>query len=139
MDTKYDNNSFVLPVTRLRRRKQRSMFCVQAVARAVVIITHELHPWETTLIRQNYSEILTILIKLYQSCSHHDHMMSFTKKALKSLRFTELSRETEVLNMVTEIMNCIIEGLRLKTEIRHFLQNWVYCIYLQLNNQRNSS
>ena len=47
-------------------------------------------------------------------------MMSFTKKALKSLRFTELSRETEVLNMVTEIMNCIIEGLRLKTEIRHF-------------------
>ena len=43
MDTKYDYNSFVLPVTRVRRRKQlqRSMFCVQAV-----IITHELHPWE---------------------------------------------------------------------------------------------
>ena len=31
--------------------------------------------------------------------------MSFTKKVLlKSLRFTELNHETEVLNMVTEIM-----------------------------------
>ena len=55
----------------------------------------------TTPIRQKYSEILTVFSSIMQSINE----FYWTEKVLlKSLRFTELSHETEVLNMVTEIM-----------------------------------
>ena len=82
-----------LPARRTRRRKWRSMFCVQAVI-VPMSSTHKNHAYSSKL-QWNFESFSSIVKSI----------MSFTEKvSLKSLRFTELSHETEVLNMVTEIM-----------------------------------